>query len=96
VGPPQRLMIRSLLRQIDFLEGEVTQLRVEVANPLHDHEDAIERLDTISGVGRRVAEEILAEIGTDRGGFPLRPTSPPGRRCVQGTPRAPTASCPSG
>ena len=33
-------------------------------------DDPVARLDTIPGVGRRVAEAILAEIGTDLGRFP--------------------------
>ncbi len=33
-------------------------------------EDEIERLDAIPGVGRRTAEVLVAEIGTDTGCFP--------------------------
>jgi len=58
-------MIQSLLRMIDFIDGEVAQISDEVGQRLRDHEDALERLDAIPGVGRRVAEEVLAEIGTD-------------------------------
>jgi hypothetical protein len=32
--------------------------------------DAVERLDTIPGVGKRTAETLLAEMGTDMGHFP--------------------------
>jgi transposase len=32
--------------------------------------EAVERLDTIPGVGRRVAEVVVAEIGLDMGRFP--------------------------
>ena len=33
-------------------------------------EDQLRRLDTIPGVGRRVAEEIIAEVGVDMERFP--------------------------
>jgi transposase len=33
-------------------------------------EEALERLETIPGVGRRTAEAILAEIGTEISRFP--------------------------
>ena len=33
-------------------------------------EDALRRLDDILGMGRRVAEEVLAETGVDMGRFP--------------------------
>jgi transposase len=70
VGPHQRLMIASQLRHIDFVDQEVATVSAEVAARLHEHEEAIARLDAIPGVGRRVAEEVLAEIGTDMDRFP--------------------------
>ena len=33
-------------------------------------DDAIERLDQVPGIGRRTAEDVLAEIGTDMSRFP--------------------------
>src|SRR5439155_2721973 len=59
-----------LLRQLDFLEGEVTILDAEVAKRLAPFEDLIQRLDRHPGIGRRSAEDILAEIGTDMSRFP--------------------------
>ena len=70
MGAHQRLLIQSLLRHIDFLDSEVKQVSEEVATRLRDHDEVIERLDAIPGVGRRVAEEVLAEIGIDMERFP--------------------------
>ncbi len=42
----------------------------EIAARLQPHEEAIARLDTIPGVGRRIAETLVAEIGTDMSRFP--------------------------
>lgn len=69
-GPHQRLLIQSLLRQLDFLANEVTSLDREIADRMVSCEEAINRIDTIPGVGRRTAEELLAEIGPDMSRFP--------------------------
>jgi transposase len=70
VGPHQQLMLRSQLRHLDFLDQEVSQLDGEVATRMDPFEEAVQRLDEIPGVGRRVAEEVLAEIGLDMSRFP--------------------------
>ena len=69
MGEHQRFMLASLLRQLDFLEVEVEAIDRKVAEQLADKDELIERLDAIPGVGRRVAEEVLAEIGTDMSRF---------------------------
>jgi transposase len=70
MGTHQRLLLRSQLRHLDFLDGEIATLSQEVAIRLAPYAEALDRLDTIPGVGRRVAEEILAEIGPDMERFP--------------------------
>jgi len=37
----------------------------EIAQRVNFYEEYIERLDSIPGIDRRMAEQILAEIGTD-------------------------------
>ena len=70
MGPHQRLLLASHLRHLDFLDAEIGQLNLEVAERLRPFQEALERLDEIPGVGRRGAEEILAEVGTDMSRFP--------------------------
>jgi transposase len=70
VGPHQQMLLRSQLRNIDFLETEIARVDHEVIERMRPFEDAIKRLDEIPGMGRRSAEEILAEIGTDMSRFP--------------------------
>jgi transposase len=69
MGEHQRFMLASLLRQLDFLDMEIKAIDHQVAKQLADKDALIERLDAIPGVGRRVAEEVLAEIGTDMSRF---------------------------
>lgn len=70
VGAHQRLLLRSLLRHLDFLDDEIAQMDDEIAERMRPFEGALQRLDTIPGVGRRAAEQMLAEIGTDMSRFP--------------------------
>jgi transposase len=70
MGPHQQLLLASHLRHLDFLEVEIAQLNQEVAARLEPCQEALERLDEIPGVGRRCAQDILAEVGTDMSRFP--------------------------
>jgi transposase len=70
MGSHQRFLLQSQLRSLAFFDVEIAQLSTEIAGRLAPHEEAIERLDTIPGIGRRGAEEILAEIGPDMTRYP--------------------------
>lgn len=47
-----------------------TEATATAGAPVRTSEEAVARLDTIPGVGRRVAEVLVAEIGTDMTRFP--------------------------
>ena len=70
MGSHQRFMLSAQLRLLETLEAEIERLDEEVERRLAPLEEAIERLDGIPGVARRVAEDILAEIGADMSRFP--------------------------
>src|SRR5215207_3069797 len=65
----QRVLLRTLLAQLDHLEQAITQLSAEIADRLVPYAEALELLCTIAGVKRRVAEVVLAEIGPDLSRF---------------------------
>jgi transposase len=69
-GAHQRFLIAQQLAHIDFLEETIEQLSAEIAERMRPFGEAIERLETIPGVGRRTAEAILAEIGPEVSRFP--------------------------
>jgi transposase len=69
-GAHQRFLIAQQLAHIDFLQETIEQLSAEIAERMRPLEEAIERLETIPGVGRRTAEAILAEIGPEMSRFP--------------------------
>lgn len=70
MGPHLRFMLQSQLRHLEFLQEEIRGLDQEVAQRVGPFEPDIQRIDAIPGVGRRNAEEILAEIGVDMNQFP--------------------------
>lgn len=70
IGPHQRLMLKTQLAHIDFLDEQIALLDEEIKRRMFPFEEDLERLDTIPGVGRRTAEHIIAEIGTNMDQFP--------------------------
>lgn len=65
VNPHQRMMLKTILTHIDFLTEQIEKLDQEVAQRVSMYQESIERLDSIPGIAIRMAEQILAEIGTD-------------------------------
>ncbi|WP_026961917.1 IS110 family transposase [Alicyclobacillus herbarius] len=70
MGAHQRTMLAAQLRHIDYLDEEIARLDEEVRKRMLPFEEDLELVDTIPGVGRRTAEQLLAEIGTDMNQFP--------------------------
>lgn len=70
VNPHQRHMLASQIRHISFLEEEIAGLDREVEERTVNLKEALELLDTIPGVGKRTAEQIIAEVGSDVSRFP--------------------------
>jgi transposase len=66
----QRFLIAQQLAHIDFLDTSLERLSAEIGDRLRPFELAMERAQTIPGVGRRTAEVLVAEIGADLTRFP--------------------------
>jgi transposase len=69
-GAHQRFLLAHQLAHLDSLDELIDQLNGEVEERLRPFEEAMDRLDTIPGVGRRIAEILVAEIGLDMTRFP--------------------------
>jgi transposase len=69
-GPHQRFLIAQQLAHIDFLDASLERISAEIAERMRPFEPALERLQTIPGLGRRTGEVLVAEIGTDLSRFP--------------------------
>ena len=70
VGPHQRFLLAEQLAHIDALDASLERLGTEIAERMRPFDELIERLDAIPGIGRTIAEVLLAEIGADMTRFP--------------------------
>ena len=61
----QRLILSQLLADIELYEEQIQEVTAEIERRLADQQELINRLDKIPGVNRRIAEVLLAELGTD-------------------------------
>jgi transposase len=70
----QRFMIKTILDHIDFLTEQIDKLDIEIEKRMEESQEDIERLDSIPGIGRKVAEQMIAELGTNiKEQFPTAP-----------------------
>jgi transposase len=69
-GAHQRFLVAQILAHIDFLDETLQRLDMEIGERERPFEVVLDRLDTIPGVARRVAEIIIAEVGPDVHRFP--------------------------
>jgi len=60
------------LEQLQFLEQQIGQLNQELASLLRQHQDAVERLAEVPGLGVDSAQQIIAEVGPAAATFPSR------------------------
>jgi transposase len=70
VGPHQRFLVTEQVAPIAFLDAAIARVSAEVSECMRLEAEVIARLDTIPGIGRSVAEAVVAEIGTDMERFP--------------------------
>lgn len=65
-----RFLLREHLTRIDELDAAISRASVAIEAQSHPCEPAIALLDTIPGINRRGAENLLAEIGPDMSRYP--------------------------
>lgn len=72
----QRFVLADLLDRYDEVEQAIARVNARVAEEVGSEqqnpfvEEAIAKLDEMTGIGQRIAEVIVAEIGIDMGRFP--------------------------
>jgi transposase len=69
-GAHHALLVRLALDHVEQLERSITALDAEVDRVIAPFAPARDRLDTITGVGKRAAECMIAEVGVDMSVFP--------------------------
>jgi transposase len=69
-GEHHALLVGLALDHLEHLEAAIARLDARVDEVIAPFAAARDRLDTITGVGKRAAEAIIAEIGVDMSVFP--------------------------
>jgi transposase len=68
--PVYRRLLKMALEQLQFLEQQIDQLDQELASLLRQHQDAVQRLAEVPGLGVDSAQQIIAEVGPTAATFP--------------------------
>lgn len=70
LSPIQKQLVKAILDHIDDMTKRIKNLDDIIDNQMKDYEDAIKKIDELSGIGKRSAEVIVSEIGIDMSRFP--------------------------
>ncbi len=70
LNPVYRRLVKMTLEGLQFVEQQIGQLDQEMASLLRQHQDAVERLAVVPGLGVDSAQQIIAEVGAKAATFP--------------------------
>jgi transposase len=70
LNPVYRRLIKMTMEGLQFVEQQISQLNQEIASLLQQHQDAVERLAVVPGLGVDSAQQIIAEVGAKAATFP--------------------------
>ena len=68
--PVYRRLLTMVLEELRLLEAQIGQLDQEMASLLSQHQDAVQRLAEVPGLGVDSAQQIIAEVGAAATTFP--------------------------
>ena len=70
LNPVYRRLLNMMLEELQLIDEQIGQLNQEMANLLCRHQDAVERLAEVPGLGVDSAQQIIAEVGATAATFP--------------------------
>jgi len=70
LNPVYRRLLKLALEELQLIEQQMTQLDQEMASLLIQHQDAVQRLAEVPGLGVDSAQQIIAEVGPRAATFP--------------------------
>jgi transposase len=68
--PVYRELVKMALQELELLEQQMEQLDQKMATLLSQHQDEVERLAEVPGLGVDSAQQIIAEVGAAAASFP--------------------------
>jgi transposase len=63
LNPVYRRLVKMVLEELQWIEQQIGQLDQEMASLLRQHQDAVQRLAEVPGLGVDSAQQIIAEVG---------------------------------
>jgi transposase len=63
LNPVYRRLVKMALEELQLIEQQIGQLDQEIASLLREHQDAVQRLAEVPGLGVDSAQQIIAEVG---------------------------------
>jgi transposase len=70
LNPVYRRLLTLTLEELHLIEQQIAQLDQEMASLLTQHQDAVQRLAEVPGLGVDSAQQIIAEVGATAATFP--------------------------
>jgi len=70
LNPVYRQLMKMALEDLQLIEEQIGQLDQEMASLLREHQDAVQRLAEVPGLGVDSAQQIIAEVGAQAATFP--------------------------
>ena len=70
LNPVYRRLVRLALDDLQLIEQHIGQVDQEIASLLREHQDAVQRLAEVPGLGVDSAQQIIAEVGAKAATFP--------------------------
>ncbi len=87
--PVYRRLLKITLEELRVIEEQIGQLDQQMADLLAEHQDVVQRLAEVPGLGVDSAQQIIAEVGATAATFPSRSISRPGWAPAPATRRVP-------
>ena len=69
LNPVYRRLVKMALEDLQLIEQQIGQLDQEIASLLRQHQDAVQRLAEVPGLGVDSAQQIIAEVGAKAATF---------------------------
>jgi transposase len=70
LNPVYRRLVAMALDEVQLVDAQIAALDAEMARLIRPHQDAVERLAAVPGLGVDSAQQIIAEVGPAAGTFP--------------------------
>jgi transposase len=69
LNPVYRRLVKMTLEELHLIEEQIGQIDQDVASLLREHQDAVQRLAEVPGLGVNSAQMIIAEVGAKAAAF---------------------------